>query len=409
MKLKKSIPDRRRAGRLALHHKRPRLHPPSSDFGETGRRFMQGAFVALGLLALTAGCSNSNPTAGPTNGPFEIVQTHFLGSLWSGAYAKASIVSQDGGESFVVPGGAIWAFGDTFKGSRSATGKPHFAGGAFAPAIAFLAEKARSYPPAFDFLVSSNLGGVRAIDFLPEERPTDRYRIWPLGGIYMNGKCYLYYSLIEVFGTGSWDFRGLGSGLARATNALGTYERLRPHGNWRFPVEPTQVIETSDWLYLFSIQEFDGKQGVGLARVRPEKIEEPDAYEFFAGAGPRYSSRKTDAACLVNHVPGQVAVAWNGYLQKYVMASSSDFEHPREIRLLVAEAPAGPWSAPVARIIVPERAQGKRVEMVYCTYLHPELFRENGRVMNLTYSLGLKDSSFDANCEMVEIEVKRRN
>jgi len=39
--------------------------------------------------------------------------------------------------------------------------------------------------------------------------------------------------------------------------------------------------------------------------------------------------------------------------------------------------------------------------------LHPELFRENGRVMNLTYSLNLKNSGFDANCEMVEIEIER--
>ena len=39
---------------------------------------------------------------------------------------------------------------------------------------------------------------------------------------------------------------------------------------------------------------------------------------------------------------------------------------------------------------------------------HPELFRENGRVMNLTYSLSLKDAGFDANGEMVEIEVRQQ-
>jgi hypothetical protein len=63
----------------------------------------------------------------------------------------------------------------------------------------------------------------------------------------------------------------------------------------------------------------------------------------------------------------------------------------------------------VARVEVQEYRQGKRVELVYCAYLHPELFRENGRVMNLTYTPGLKDADFDGNCEMVEIEVKRRN
>jgi hypothetical protein len=364
-------------------------------------------FIALGMTAILAGCSPASTAEQQTVSTFDIVQTRFFGSFWDESYARASIVSQDGGESFVVPGGAIWAFGDTFKGSRSADGTPHFAGGAFAPAIAFLADKATRYPPAFNFLVSSN-GGVSALDFLPEERPTDRYRLWPLGGIHLNGQCYLFYSLIEVFGHGSWDFRGVGSGLARSKLPLGHYERLRPHGNWRFPVDPTQVIEADGWLYLFGIEEFKGAQGVALARVRPEKIEEPDAYEFYTGPGPEFSPRKEAATVLVKNVPGQVAVAWNPYLEKYVMASSSDFDHPREIRFLVADAPYGPWSPPVARIEVPENRQGKPVEMVYCTYLHPELFKENGRVMNLTYSLGLKDAGFDANCEMVEVELKRK-
>jgi hypothetical protein len=364
--------------------------------------------LILGVIVLVSGCSTSIPAEKSTGKTFAIVHTKFLGSLWNEAHARASIVSQDGGESFVVPGGAIWAFGDTFKGCRAADGTPHYAGGAVSCAIALLADKARTYPPAFNYLVSSNGVVVSPFAFLPDEQPVERYRIWPLGGIYLNGQSYLYYSLIEVFGPGSWDFRGVASGLGRSKVALGAYERLRPHGDWRFPVEPTQVIEADGWLYLFGVKEFKGKQGVVLARVRPEKIEEPAAYEFYAGAGPEFSSRKEAAALLVRNVPGQVSVAWNPYLQKYVMASSSDFDHPREIRFLVADAPYGPWGPPVARIEVPEYRQGKRVELVYCAYLHPERFRENGRVMNLTCSLGLQNAGFDANCEMVEIELRRQ-
>jgi hypothetical protein len=349
------------------------------------------------------------PAEKPTGQAFEIVHSKFLGSLWNEAHAKASIVSQDGGESFVIPGGAIWAYGDTFKGSRSADGTPHFAGGAVSCAIAFLADNARSYPPAFDYLVSSNGGVISPFEFFANEQPVERYRIWPLGGIHLNGQYYLFYSLIEVFGKGQWDFRGIGSGLGRSKVALGSYERLRPHGDWRFPVAPTQVIEADGWLYLFGIKEFKGQQGVALARVRPEKIEDPEAYEFYAGAGPKFSPRKEAAALLIGNVPGQVSVAWNAHLQKYVMASSSDFDRPREIRFHVATAPYGPWSPPIARVEVPEYRQGKRVELVYCAYLHPELFREHGRVVNLTYSLGLQNAGFDANNEMVEIELKRRD
>jgi len=368
------------------------------------------ALVSLfGIVVLVSGCSSTTTAEKRVNSTFDIVQTKFLGSLWNESQAKVSIVSQDGGEAFVVPGGAIWAFGDTFKGSRSADGTPRFVGGAISCSIAFLGRNAKSYPPAFNYLVSSNGDAVSPFKFLPDEQPTERYRIWPLGGIYANGEYYLFYTLIEVFGNGQWDFRGVGSGLGRSKVALGPYERLQPHGDWRFPVAPTQVIKADGWLYFFSIQEFNGQQGVALARVRPEKIEDPNAYEFYTGTGPVFSARKEAAARLVGNVPGQVSVAWNPYLEKYVMVSSSDFDHPREIRFLVADAPYGPWSPPIARVEVPKYRQGKRVEMVYCAYLHPELFRENGRVMNLTYSLGLKDAGFDANCEMVEIELKRRN
>jgi hypothetical protein len=376
---------------------------------KTGLNFplpITGLILFIGVMVQVSGCSPALTPESRVESPFAIVQTRFFGSLWNESHARASIISQDGGESFTVPGGAVWAFGDTFKGSRSADGTPHFAGGAISCAIAFLGEKARSYPPAFGYLVSSN-GAVSPFEFLPNERPTGRYRIWPLGGIHVNGQCYLFYTLIEVFGNGSWDFRGVASGLGRSTVALGPYQRLQPHGDWRFPVAPTQVIAADGWLYLYEIREFNGKQGVALARVRPENIENPRVYEFYAGAGPKFSTQKEFAALLAGNVPGQVSVAWNSYLQKYVMVSSSDFNRPREIRFLVADAPYGPWSPPVARMEVPKYAQGKRVEMVYCTYLHPELFRENGRVMNLTYSTGLQNAGFDANCEMVEVEIKR--
>ena len=373
---------------------------------QSSRLVDAGLILLLVIVTFVSGCSSCRPAESRKGYAFHVVQTRFLGSLWNESHAKASIVSQDGGQSFVVPGGAICAFGDTFKGSRAADGTPHFAGGAVSCSIAFLGENANRYPPAFDYLVSGNDGAVSPFGYFPDE-PEERYRIWPLGGIHVNGECYLFYSLIEIFGKGSWDFRGVGSGLARSQVALGRYERLRPRGNWRFPVEPCQVVEADGWLYLFEIREVKGKQCVALARVRPDRIEDPDSYEFYAGVGPKFSSRKEALSVLVENVPGQVSVAWNAYLGKYVLASSSDFTHPREIRFHVADTPYGPWSPPVARIEAPEHRQGKRVELVYGAYLHPELFRENGRVMNLTYSPMLENAGFDGNPEMVEVEVAR--
>lgn len=363
-------------------------------------------FAACCLAVLGPGCTTSNPTQSLADAPFRIVHTELPGCLWNDAHARAKIISQDGGESFAVPGGAIWAFGDTFKGSRAADGAPHYAGGAESCTIAFLPTNASFFPPTFEYLVSTN-GAMSPFDYFTNEPPA-RFRIWPLGGVYLNGQSYLFYSLIEIFGPGSWDFRGVGSGLARSAAPLGHYDRLRPKGDWHFPVAPTQVLAADGWLYLYEIADTNRPQGVILARARQEKIEDPTAYEFYAGPGPHFSTRKTDAAILVHNIPGQVSVAWNACLGKYIMASSSDLLYPREIRFLVADAPYGPWSAPVARVQMPARLQGKRVDLIYCAYFHPEVFRDNGRVMNLTVSTGLKDAGFDSNCEMLEVEIKPR-
>jgi hypothetical protein len=73
--------------------------------------------------------------------------------------------------------------------------------------------------------LSSNTGAVSPFAYFANESP-ERYRIWPLGGIYANGQCYQFNSVIEVFGGGQWDFRGVGSDLGRSKVALGPYERL---------------------------------------------------------------------------------------------------------------------------------------------------------------------------------------
>ena len=247
---------------------------------------MKYLIAALGVAMLVSGCSSTSSKEQGSG--FEIIQTNFLGSLWNESHASARIISQDGGQSFEVPGGALWAFGDTFKGSRSADMTPHYVGGAVSCSIAFLKQDALHYPPAFNYLVSNNIV-VSPFEYLTNE-PPDLYRIWPGAGIYLNGHYYLFYSLIEVHG--AWNFRSVGSGLGESSVALGNYKRLQPRGDWRFPVEPSCIIETGDWLYLYQAGKAHGKQGTLVARERPDKIEDPQAYEFYTGTAARNSPRK---------------------------------------------------------------------------------------------------------------------
>lgn len=352
--------------------------------------------ITLSIL----GCSH---TAFKRNDSLNVHCVSFLGVVWDQGHAKASVISQDGGFSYNIPGGSLWWFGDTFKGSRDKNGNPHFAGGAVSCSVARMDETSNTLPPSLYYLTGQDGKVVQAIDFLPGES-WDHHRIWPLSGIYANGKSYVYYSLIMLTGNGMWDFKAVGSGLAYATQPFSIHKRIQTPTGWHFPVAPAAIVMTDDWLYFYEVGKKEDKQGVWLARVSPKDIENPDSYQFYCGPGPTFTADKNKQVVFLQDIYGQVSVVWNEYLQKYILASSSDFFHPREIRFYSAEKPFGPWQQAFS-VKVPEYRQGKKVELVYCSYFHPELFVDDGRIMNLTFSLHLEDAGFDVNNEMVEIEV----
>jgi len=82
----------------------------------------------------------------------EIRDVEFLGAFLGKSHKKSSIVSQDGGESFYVPGGTIWAYGDTFLGTRDENGSPIFKGGGLSASLSFLPSSEKKYPLQFDYL-----------------------------------------------------------------------------------------------------------------------------------------------------------------------------------------------------------------------------------------------------------------
>ena len=363
----------------------------------TKRNRILAALLFTGMAALLPGCATT---------PVSIAKVEFKGPVRSSFQNDASIISQDGGQSFPTPGGSLWTFGDTFLGSRDENGTPHFKGGGIFCSIAFLPKKdEQSFPPALRYKTGPDGAAVSPLSLLPGEKP-GHDMIWPLAGVYANGKYYLYYTRVHKTGGGMWDFREVGSGLAECEKPLGEYRRLRPGGDWRFPVAPTQVLKAGPWLYLYEIVVRGDERGAGLARVKAAEIGSPAAYEYYHLPDESFRKEKSAQSILVP-AAGQVSAAFDPYCQCWLMATSSDLFHPRRISLYRAPAPEGPWEC-AGRIQVPEFCQGKQVTLAYCTYLHPELFRENGKVIALTFSVHLEDGGFDANCEMAEITLERR-
>ena len=328
--------------------------------------------IALLAVAFTfSGCVSNAP---------QVRQVEFGRSIFSDGQRRAGVQFQDGAQAIAVTGGTLWLFGDTFIGPPQITQITGMVG----TTIAFLPATKTNLPPELRYFTDQN--GVAANPLaLFDDEPAATNRMWPLGGITVGGRVYLYYSMIEkTAGPGPWNFRSAGGGLAVADKPLQQFSRLRPGGRWKFPIEPIQVLHEGGHVYLF---ELSGEpRGLILGRVRASQIEDPAAYEFFMGGG--WSRDRGDAKIILREAYGQVSVIRHPGGRGWLMVTSSDFFHAREIELRQSGKLEGPWSAPV-RIAVPDMP-GKTTQLIYGTFFHPELTGPGSRRLVLTFCRMLK-------------------
>jgi hypothetical protein len=125
-----------------------------------------------------------------------------------------------------------------------------------------------------------------------------------------------------------------------------------------------------------------------LARTRPETIQELDSYEYLVEASnskhpdaqARWAKKFEPTAPLFDSVPNEMSAAYNPYLRCYVAFHALNREH--KIVMRIAPKITGPWSEGEV-VFRPERiADG---DLIYAAKEHPELAREGGRVLYVTF------------------------
>jgi hypothetical protein len=349
--------------------------------------------ILLVAVALTGCVTSSTP---------RIQRVEFGSPIWAEGQRRAGVLFQDGAQAIPVAGGTLWLFGDTFIGKPKPDQPPHRSQitGMIGTTIAWLPTGQTNLPPRLEYFVDQNGAAANPLALFPEESAATN-RMWPLGGISIGPRIYLYYSMIEQTTNPSpWNFRSIGGGLAVADKPLQHFVRLRPDRRWRFPVEPIQVFREGNLLYLFELSR--EPKGLILARVNAGQIENPAAYEFFTGNG--WSKNRAGVKEILREAYGQVSVIWIPARRRYLMATSSDFFHPREIQLREARRLEGPWSAPT-RIAVPE-LPGKTTTLVYGTFLHPELSDKKSLRFVATFCRMLAGEWELSNPEWVTITLK---
>jgi hypothetical protein len=206
-------------------------------------------------------------------------------------------------------------------------------------------------------------------------------RFWPEHGIYIDGQLYFYYLGIQTIDPESvWGFRLLGTGLAVLDPQTGFCERAKHRGDWVFwRNEPgdfhfgAHVLAHEDWIYLFGSRR-SGIQSQGLlARVRPDRLREVDAYQYLLSLEPTWTSCLGDATTL-GPVASEYSVGYNHYLEKYTLFYLE--EYSKVLHLRVSDRIWGPYSEPMPLFRIPTRSTS---ELAYLGFEHEPFRRDGGR------------------------------
>jgi hypothetical protein len=372
---------------------------------ENVMRLTRAGILCIGLAALVfeeSACSAEEVKQGSALTAYKITSRQ-LPSFWQRAAKDAKVLCQDGGVSIPLPdGSALWLFGDTFIGHRSTDGSPKVEG-------AVSSSVCRVFRENQEIKAKYRVDKNGTVDFaLPLDKKTEdwsKHRIWPCGGVNLDGASYLFFARIVMTGKGPWGFKQDGSGLACARGDSWEFDRIvTPNADPLLLLTPQSVVARPDGnVYLYCLEKIgQNNSGVFLAKVPSSKLAQPKAYQHWCGQDAGFTDSRAESKPIVEDVWGQVSVAWNHYLGEFVMLHVGGMlGDPRAVYLRTAKTPWGPWCEKTL-VMKLEGKIGKGFKgLIYCPYLHPELFREKGRIMPFTYCL-LEDFS---NPNFMEIEL----
>ena len=219
---------------------------------------------------------------------------------------------------------------------------------------------------------------------------------------------YLFYHRITLLkGVDVFvNFQLDGMGIARADVGEMSFKRLMApdatHEFWKGnqPSFGVFIEQENGYVYLWGSL----ATGMFLARTRPSAIEDFSSYEYLVEApnrkqplqSARWSRAFQPTAPLFDSVPNEMSAAYNPYLKKHVAIHS--FHRENKIVMRTADQITGPWSD--AQLVYrPE--QLKDTDLIYAAKEHPELAREGGRILYVTF---VNSASYVP--QMIEVKLK---
>jgi len=287
----------------------------------------------------------------------------------------------------------LWVFGDTIIGTLDETGRRILEGMPCNTGLICRDADAANGLQAYEYLLDQTSVPRQLISLEPDEAP-DVYRVWGMHGCHLAGKIYWYFIRIRIDPDGIWPYKfaTAGSGLAVSNYPELKFRRLENHGTtlWWGDKAPCMGVAVlpeveSGYIYVYATLYRELKHYCYIARVRPEAIENPAAYEYLCNPAPRWSADAAAAISIMEEMPTELSVSYNAYLSCYLAVHSLETRGKMVGR--TAPTPWGPWSAPTVLWTSKVALRNPLVyngPMVYAGKEHAELARENGRIIYLT-------------------------
>lgn len=322
----------------------------------------------------------------------KVASARDLGLLFTENTVK--MIGQDGAYSIPINDQeTLWVFGDTFIGTYDEMGRRIIERMPNSTGLICRSKDAGSGLTDFIYLTDEKGELRQLIPLLPDEA-SEVHRIWAMHGCCIDGKIFLYYIRVRILPEGQWPYKFDvdGSGLAIAHYPELIFQRIEDHGStifWRNdePLFGVAVLPvTADgFVYVYGSYYKDWQHHCALARVPFDSLGYISYYEYLISPKPEWSVDRTKTISIMEGMPTEMSVSYNAHLSCYLAVHS--LETTGKIVGRTAPHPWGPWSDPVVLWTPKVPLRNPLVyngPLVYAGKEHPELAKENGRVIYLT-------------------------
>jgi hypothetical protein len=227
------------------------------------------------------------------------------------------------------------------------------------------------------FVAGQGEGRRPAAFFAPAD---DRGRLWPQAAVRVGERLLVFLAQVEMTNQpGAFGFRHVGQRLVavenpdddpsawRARQCKVPFAAFGPGGGRSWG---SAVLAEAGWLYVYGYREEGkavGRRRLTVARVPAEKLDDFAAWRFRTAEG--WGDKAEDAAPLAGGLATELSVSPVPGGKGYVAVYTEDGLGDRVVGRF-AEAPFGPWSAPVLLYRCPEMAKDRGV-FCYGAKAHP--------------------------------------